>query len=487
MKTDHTSTDSLQAGDWMPVFLQMHNAPVLVAGGAVEARRKIDRLLKHGASIDLLISGPVPEDPSLIDYLKQGRIRRIDSLTRTDYRLIVVAERRTALAMLAQNYGQRHSVPVNSVDDPERCTAILPAIIDRAPLTIAIGSAGTAPELARMIRSRIEALLPHWIGPLAQLSADLKQRIRTRFPELPRRRQFLGWLFNGAPADAMASQRPDQAREQIEQALADECFSVNGSVALVGAGPGDPELLTVRALRLIQEADAIVHDALIDPRILDYARRDAEILDVGKRGGQPSTPQDRIHELLLDLARSGQRVVRLKGGDPMIFGRGGEELEFLHAHGIAFSVVPGITAAAGCAATAGIPLTHRDHAQSVQLITAHCQRSIDRLDWRALARERQTLAFYMAVARLKAVQANLIRHGRDPHTPFAIVENGARPEQRVITGTLGRLHTLAEAHEVNSPAMLYIGEVAQLTNRLSWFGQNNSTGHPQAQELEEVA
>ncbi|MEN1727615.1 MAG: siroheme synthase CysG [Pseudomonadota bacterium] len=470
------TTETIQlnddAGAWMPVFLDMRGAPVLVAGSGVEARRKVDRLLKHGADVDLLFNGSAPEDPDLAAYLEAGRLGRIDSARRNDYRLIVVAERGTVLADEMQQHGRHHAIPVNAVDDPERCSAMLPAIVDRAPLTIAIGSSGTAPELARMIRSRIEALLPHWIGPLAQLSADLKQSIRSRFPELPRRRQFLGWLFNDAPADAMANQRPENARQQIESALADEQFTVTGSVALVGAGPGDPELLTVKALRLIQEADAIVYDALIDPRILDYARRDADFIHVGKRGGRPSTPQDEIHDHLLALTRDGQRVVRLKGGDPMIFGRGGEELEFLRKHDIPFSVVPGITAAAGCAATAGIPLTHRDHAQSVHLVTAHCQRSIDRLDWRSLARERQTLAFYMAVSRLEDVQNNLIQNGLNSTTPFAIVENGARPEQRVITGPLSELHTLAILNKVKSPSMLYIGSVTQLADRLAWFGQS---------------
>lgn len=479
--------DHEYAGDWLPVFVRMRNAPALVVGGSVEARRKVDRLLKHGARVDLLIAGTSPEDPDLVEYLRNGRIQRISEPARTDYRLIVVAERGTALAASAHEYARRHSIPVNAVDDPERCSAILPAIVDRAPLTIAIGSSGTAPELARMIRSRIEAMLPHWIGPLARLSADLKQSIRARFPELPHRRQFLDWIFNGPAANAMANQQADQARSQVEQALADESFAPTGSVALVGAGPGDPELLTVKALRLIQNADAIVHDALIDARVLDYARRDAELFAMGKRGGGCSTPQLDIHRLLLELARDGKRVVRLKGGDPMVFGRGGEELEFLREHEVPYSVVPGITAAAGCAATAGIPLTHRDHAQSVHLITAHGRQSIDRLDWRALARERQTLAFYMAVARLDAVQANLLRHGRDPGTPVAIVENGARPEQRVVTGTLGRLSELAGHHQVKSPAMLYVGEVAQLAERLAWYGDAGSRLTAPPMDLEAVA
>jgi len=440
---------------------------VLVVGGGVGARRKIDRMLRHGACVDVLADRL---EPALAGYVDNGRVRRLEKIRRHDYRLIVLAERDDARAEKIMAFARTHHIPVNAVDDPGRCDVLMPAIVDRAPLTIAIGSGGEAPELARMIRSRIEALIPQHVGKLARLASRHSPAIRARFPSLPRRRRFLNWVFSGRPADLVSAGADEQAEKQVRRALTALNVPDTGSVALVGAGPGDPELLTVKALRLIQEADAIVHDALIDPRVLEFARRDAELFDVGKRGGRCSTPQLRIHTLLLELVQAGKRVVRLKGGDPMVFGRGGEELEFLRAHDIEYSVVPGITAAAGCAAYAGIPLTHRDHAQSVHLVTAHGQQSIDRLDWASLARERQTLAFYMAVSRIEIVQANLLEHGRSPDTPVAIVENGARPEQRVMTGVLGRLHELVAVHEVASPAMLYVGEVAQLADRLSWWG-----------------
>ena len=458
-----------EAGEWLPIFLRLAGQPVLVAGGGAEARRKIDRLLRHGARIDVLAE--TLEAP-LDEYLRQSRIHRIDAFPAgsAGYRLVVVAigDERLRSATLA--FAAAHTIPVNAVDDPDNCSAILPAIVDRAPITIAIGSGGTAPELARMIRSRIETLLPPSLGPLAQLAADLKDAIRGRFPQLPRRRQFLGWLFRDAPARAMQSGSPARARALAERALEDPAFGTSGSVALVGAGPGDPELLTLKALRLIQEADTIIHDALVDARILDYARRDADFVDVAKRGGKCSTPQLRINNLMLEHAQAGKRVVRLKGGDPLTFGRGGEELQFLRSHGIGYSVVPGITAASGCAAYAGIPLTHRDHAHSVHLVTAHGKNSIDRLDWTSLARENQTLAFYMAVSRLAQVQDKLLAHGQMATTPVAIVENGARPEQRVLTGRLDRLHDLAVRHSVESPAMVYVGEVARLADELGWYG-----------------
>ncbi|MDT8437378.1 MAG: siroheme synthase CysG [Wenzhouxiangellaceae bacterium] len=457
------------AGAWLPLFIDVAEQPVLVVGGGVEARRKVDRLLRHGARVELL--GAV-RDADLAAHVEHGRVLGIDALERRDYRLIIVAERDTEAAAQAHAWAARHRIVVNAVDDPERCSALMPAIVDRAPITIAIGSAGTAPELARMIRSRIEALLPAWTGTLARLADVYKPLMRKRYPEPARRRRFLNWLFTGAPAQSLAAGRPGDAEAAVVDALNKDTDDGPGSVALVGAGPGDPELLTVRALRMIQQADVIIHDALVDRRVLEYARRDVELIDAGKRGGRCSTPQLVIHNLLLDHARQGKRVVRLKGGDPMVFGRGGEELEFLRAHSIEYSVVPGITAAAGCAAYAGIPLTHRDHAQSVHLVTAHGQQSIDRLDWRALARERQTLAFYMAVSRIDTVQAKLLRHGRDPDTPVALVENGARGEQRVLTATLARLSELARHYQVRSPAMLYVGEVAQLANTLSWWGQS---------------
>src|SRR6056297_1564545 len=329
-----------EAGEWLPVFLRLAGQPVLVAGGGLAARRKIDRLLKHGARVDVLATAL---DTPLDEYRRQSRIRRIETLPSDSagYRLVVVATDDERLRPATLAFATAHAIPVNAVDDPANCTAILPAIVDRSPITIAIGSGGKAPELARMIRSRIEAMLPPSTGALAQLAADLKDSIRTRFPQLPRRRQFLGWLFRGSPA---------RARELAAQALEDSAFDTTGSVALVGAGPGDPEMLTLKALRLIQEADVIIHDALVDPRILDYARRDADFIDVAKRGGKCSTPQLRINNLMLEHARAGRRVVRLKGGDPLTFGRGGEELQFLRSHGIGYSVVPGITAASGCAA-----------------------------------------------------------------------------------------------------------------------------------------
>ncbi len=456
---------------WYPLFLNLAGRNVLVIGGDQVALRKTRALLRCKAHVVMLSNTP---DPKTVEELATEPV----CFLRGDYfaalleniALVVIAEADENTALKVRQDADKRGLPVNVVDQFKHCSAITPAVIARSPIKIAISSAGQAPELARMLRSRIEALLPPSIGPLAQLAGRLQTTIRKRYPNMARRRQFLGWLFSGPPALAVERDQPEQARRLAEQALMKDSFEIKGSVALVGAGPGDPELLTLRALRLIQEADLIVHDGLVDARILEYARRDAERIDVAKRRGHCRVDQDGIQRLLVEHARRGARVVRLKGGDPMIFGRGGEEIAELRKHGIDYQVVPGITAASACGAYAGIPLTHRDHAQSVRLITAHCKASIDNLDWSELAADRQTLAFYMAVAKLDVIETRLIAAGRHPDTPIALVENGTRPNQRVLIGTLGNLAELADRHDLKSPAMLFVGEVAALASELGWYG-----------------
>jgi len=325
--------------------------------------------------------------------------------------------------------------------------------------------------LARWLRERLEILLDHALGPLAMLLQRKRGAIRARHRDLRERRSFYERLFASRIWQSLRSANTAAAERELNRTLSQSQIQT-GSVALVGAGPGDPGLLTLRALRLLNEADVILHDRLVDPAILDLARRDAQRIEVGKESGQHHTTQEQIHALLLAHARSGRRVVRLKGGDPFVFGRGGEELEFLRAHDVPYEVVPGITAALACAAYAGVPLTHRDHAQSVRFVTAHCKASLDTLDWRALAAERQTLAIYMGVAQLQALRDQLITHGRAPGTPFALIENGTRPQQRVITGTLANLPEQQRKHAVRSPALLILGEVAGLATKLAWFGEN---------------
>lgn len=464
------SSPTTQSTSFYPLFLNLGRRRVLVIGGGDAARRKIARLLAAGAGVDWVAD---EVDPALRDQVDAGRIRWLGAALRESHfpghLLILVADTDAVTAERARAWAERHDVLINVVDRLDQCSAIVPAVVDRSPLTIAISSGGNAPELARMIRSRIETLLPRSLGPLAALVGRLQQRIRERFPDLARRRRFLDWVFTGRPADEIAAGREIEAERAVVRRLVQD-DEPTGRVSLVGAGPGEPELLTLRALHRIQSADVLVHDGLVDARILDYARRDAEFVDVSKRPGRCRVTQDEIHDVLVAQARAGKRVVRLKGGDPMIFGRGGEELAWLRAHDIDYEVVPGVTAASACASYAGLPLTQRGFAQSVRLVTAHCERSVDRLDWPALAADHQTLAFYMAVGQLGNIQRRLVAHGRSPDTPVALVENGTRPNQRVAVGRLDGLAALAAAHAIEPPAMLFVGEVAGLAETLGWFG-----------------
>lgn len=461
----------LQAGPaHYPLFLDLAGRRVLVVGGDETAARKTHRLLAAGARV--AVSAEVL-DRTMTRLRVEGRIDWIGQQPPEDlaeYWLVVVADADAFTHARLKRQAERARVWINAVDDPENCTALVPAVVDRSPIQIAIGTGGLAPELARQIRSRIEAVLPASLGPLAALAGRFQRAIRARFPLAPHRRQFLDWIFNGEPAAEIAAGRDHSARSRVHAALAAGQFRARGQVALVGAGPGEPGLLTIAALHHIQSADTIIHDGLVDRRILTYARRDATLIDGGKRKGSCREGQDRINHLLAEHAANGERVVRLKGGDPMVFGRGGEELEYLRKRGIDYQVVPGITAAVACGAYAGIPLTHRDHAHSVRLVTAHCQDSIDALDWPALAADDQTLAFYMAVGRLEEIESKLLAHGRSPATPITLVENGTRPDQRVITGCLESLAASARSHGVQSPAMLYVGEVAALAAALGWYG-----------------
>jgi uroporphyrin-III C-methyltransferase/precorrin-2 dehydrogenase/sirohydrochlorin ferrochelatase len=362
-------------------------------------------------------------------------------------------------------------VLVNVVDDAELSSFIVPAIVDRSPLVIAVSTGGIAPVLARLVREKIESTLDESVGALASLLERWRVRIKAALPGLASRRRFYEQVVRGRVAQLLRAQQAEAAEREL-QGLVDgaEAPSPRGLVTLVGAGPGDAGLLTINALRALQQADVILHDRLVSDDVLALARRDARRISVGKMAGGHSVGQGRIHELMLEHANAGRNVVRLKGGDPFIFGRGGEELEFLARHGIAYQVVPGITAALACGAYAGIPLTHRDHAQSVRLVTAHTGESLNGLDWPTLARERQTLALYMGVTGLATIRAELVAHGRATSTPVAIVENGSRADQRVTLTTLGELDAVAREGGICSPALVIVGEVAALAGRLHWFG-----------------
>jgi uroporphyrin-III C-methyltransferase/precorrin-2 dehydrogenase/sirohydrochlorin ferrochelatase len=454
-----------------PLFADLAGRPVLVVGAGEVATRKVAALLGAGAQVSV---GAPRLGPALAKLAVAGRIRHIEG----DYReawldglwlVIAATSDRATNEAIARDAAHRRLF-ANVVDDAQRSSVHVPAIIDRSPVIVAVSSGGSAPMLARRLRERLETLLDPSLGALATLLERFRTRIRTRLPASAARRHWYDALFDGSVMAFLRARQPALAEAALEASLRAPAAAAEGRVVLVGAGPGDPGLLTLKALRALNQADVILHDRLVSADVLALARRDAQFIEVGKRGGGHSTSQDAIHALLLAHARAGRRVVRLKGGDPFVFGRGGEELEFLRAHAVPYEVVPGITAALACAAYAGVPLTHRDHAQSVRFVTAHCRDSFDALDWRALALERQTLAVYMGVGGLDTLRERLLAHGRAATTPFALVENGSHESQRVVTGTLGQLPEAANAHKVGSPALLILGEVASLAETLHWHG-----------------
>ena len=454
-----------------PLFADLQGRRVLVIGAGQVAERKISMLLRAGAEIDLVATRLSPA----LAQMKRNQQLQHRALQFTPQQLdtvwlVVAATDDRELNRRVAECAEARRIWVNVVDDAPLSSFQVPAVIDRSPLMIAVSSGGSAPMLARLVRERLERWLAPSLGVLAGLLDRCRERIRSTLPDLGRRRAFYDRLLHGRVQALVDAGRVDDAEALLLTELANPIAARAGRVILVGAGPGAAGLLTLDALRALQQADVILHDQLVSAEVLDLARRDAERITVGKHGHGHSTAQEEIHRLMIEHARRGQVVVRLKGGDPFVFGRGGEELQALRAAGVDYAVVPGITAAVACAAYAGIPLTHRDHAQSVRLATAHCARSIDTLDWKALAAERQTLALYMAGAQLAQVRQRLIAHGRSPGTPVALVENGSRNEQRVIIGTLDQLPELARSHALQSPSLLYIGEVAALALELNWFG-----------------
>ena len=462
--------------DYFPIFLRLTGEPVLVVGGGEVAARKIDLLLRSGAKVTVV----APElTASLAQKVQAGQIEHLAAEFHPDLldgkRLAIAATDKHSINAWVAHQAERRNVPVNVVDDRELSRFIVPAIVDRSPVVVAVGSSGDAPVLTRRLREKLESFLPQRLGALAKLAGSLRAAVKARVERPGARRRFWENFFDGEIASDVLAGRVDadsqEARDRAEQSLQRVSGHAveQGEVALVGAGPGDPGLLTLRALRALQNADVVLYDRLVSEEVLDLARRDAQRMYVGKAAGNAHVSQEQINGLLVRLAREGKRVCRLKGGDPFIFGRGGEELEALAAEGIRFEVVPGITAAAGCAAYAGIPLTHRDYAQALTFVTGHCKGETDKLDWALLARPGHTSVFYMGLGHLENIVARLREHGVPAERAAAVVEEGTRAEQRVVTGTLADLSDKVRAAGVQSPALLIVGEVARLHDTLQWF------------------
>ena len=456
--------------DFLPIFLDLRAQPCLVVGGGEVAARKCALLLRAGARVTVL--APQLGD-ALGAQLAAGRVaHRAASFRDEDldgFALAIAATSDQAVNRAVAAAARARRMPVNVVDQPALCSFILPSIIERAPLTVAVSSGGASPVLARLLRARLESLVPAGYGRLAALAREFRDRVKARLAPAERRR-FWERVLQGPIAELVLAGRDADARAALEAALADTRLAFSGGeVSLVGAGPGDPDLLTFRALRLMQQADVVVYDRLVSPPILDLVRLEAERIYAGKERAKHALPQEDINQLLVRLAKEGKRVVRLKGGDPFIFGRGGEEIDTLAAEGIPFQVVPGITAAAGCASYAGIPLTHRDYAQSVVFVTGHLQDGSLDLNWRALAQPRQTIVFYMGLLGIDQLCAQLAAHGLPAETPAALVQAGTTPQQRVLTGTLRTLPGIVQAGGVHAPTLIIIGEVVRLRERLKWF------------------
>ncbi|MDH1619686.1 siroheme synthase CysG [Pseudomonas chengduensis] len=459
---------------FLPLFHKLQDRLVLVIGGGEVALRKARLLSDAGAVLHVV----APEIRSELQELAgPGGIflRGYASSDLQGVALVIAATDDVPLNAQISAEAQALGIPVNVVDAPALCSVIFPAIVDRSPLIVAVSSGGDAPVLARLIRAKIETWIPATYGQLANLGKRFRERVKQLFPDVQQRRVFWEDVFQGQIAESVFAGKPEEGERLLEERLAGAAPRALGEVYLVGAGPGDPDLLTFRALRLMQQADVVLYDRLVAPAIIELCRRDAERIYVGKRRADHAVPQEQINQLLIDLARQGKRVLRLKGGDPFIFGRGGEEIEQLAAEDIPFQVVPGITAASGCAAYAGIPLTHRDYAQSVRFVTGHLKDGSSNLPWQDLVAPGQTLVFYMGLVGLPGICEQLIAHGRSGATPAALVQQGTTQNQRVFTGTLETLAELVAEYEVHAPTLVIVGEVVTLRDKLAWFegAQNN--------------
>lgn len=460
----------------LPLFACLAGQPCLVVGGGEVARRKVAQLLDAGAEVT--VNAPALGE-ALAAWETAGRIRvarRCFDASLVPAALLVIAATDDPATNHAVAAAARANLRLcNVVDDPAASTFISPSIVDRSPVVVAVSSGGQAPVLARMVRQQIERLLPLRLKDLGEWAGRWRATVRGRLPETAARRRFWERAFGGELGAQVLAGRMEAADAALEAALAGSNApdAGVGEAWIVGAGPGDPELLTLRGFHLLQHADVVLHDRLAPPELLAYARRDAEIVNVGKTGGGPSMDQAQINGLLLSRVRAGKRVCRLKGGDPLVFGRGGEEAEALAGAGLPFQIIPGITAAAGCGAYAGIPLTHRGVAHAVSLVSGRLgdetSAPAGEPDWAALAAGDQTLVIYMAGQRLESVAAALVRHGRPARTPAALVMAGTTRTQQVVTGTLADIAERVSATGLRSPALLYVGGVVELAAALGWF------------------
>lgn len=454
--------------DFFPIFLNLKGKSCLVVGGGEVAVRKAAILLQSGAKVTVV-------SPELCDELKKLEIEHIqERFTESNLEgmtLAVAATDDMAVNKAVSIAAKARNIPVNVVDNPDLCSFVMPSILDRSPLVVAFSTGGASPVLARLLRARFESMIPEGYGRLAAFASRFRDKVKARIAAPSERRIFWEEVFEGRIAEKVFMGDEKQAEVLLEE-MVDRNEPHRGEVYLVGAGPGDPDLLTFRALRLMHKADVVLYDNLVSKPILEMTRRDAARIYVGKKKSDHAMPQEEINELLVRLAKEGKRVLRLKGGDPFIFGRGGEEIEKLSSQGIAFQVVPGITAASGVSSYAGIPLTHRDHAQSCVFVTGHLKDNSMDLDWEMLARPRQTIVVYMGLTGVDVLCSKLVEHGLSASTPAAVVQQGTTRNQKVMTGTLADLPQIAKAAKLVPPTLIIVGGVVSLREKLSWFEPN---------------
>lgn len=466
--------------DYLPINLRLRHKRVVLVGAGIVAARKARFLLAADAQLTVIAperdkqfealfsddSDAANTDGGSCDWLQRGYQRGdLEGAV-----LVIAATPDTNVNQAVYAEASTLNIPVNVVDCPELCSFIFPAIVDRSPVTIAIGSSGASPVLARWIRSRIESILPAGIAEIARFGQRNRERIRAYGNEERDRRQLWEQIVDGPIAQLLLANRAADADVALGELLEERPVERVGEVYLIGAGPGDPELMTFKALRLLQRADVVLHDRLVNPQIVAMARRDAQRRYVGKQRSIHAVPQEVINQTLVDLAKDGKTVARLKGGDPFIFGRGGEEIELLAREGINFQVVPGITAASAAACYAGIPLTHRDHAQSVRFVTGHTKEGRLQHPWSEFLNEAETLVFYMGLVGLPIICEELLRHGRSPDTPMALIERATLPQQRTLKGTLSSMPEQVAALKPEPPTLIIIGNVVALADTLRWFG-----------------
>jgi len=458
--------------EYLPIFYDIRDQRCLIVGGGPIALRKLDNLRRAGGRVLLVAPALVPDLAERVteDAGIEHRARRFEQADLDGMRLAIAATDDRDVNRRIGELARGRGIPVNVADQPEDCTFIMPSIIDRSPVVVAVSTGSASPVLARMIRARLESLVPAGYGRLAELCARYRGRVKERFEQQRDRRRFWDRVLQGGVAERVFSGHLDEADVAMERELAvDAKPSGMGEVYLVGAGPGDPDLLTFRALRLMQQADVVVYDRLVAKPVIDMVRRDARHIYVGKARNKHTMRQEEINALLARLAKEGHRVLRLKGGDPFIFGRGGEEIDTLGAEGVPFQVVPGITAANGCACYGGIPLTHRDHAQSVTFVTGHLKDGSANLNWPQLAQPHQTLVFYMGLVGLPVIVDKLIEHGVSPEMPLALIQQGTTQMQKVYDGTLSTILAQVEDDPPKPPTLIIIGEVVRLRDKLAWF------------------